>query len=100
MLEGLPPNNAAHVMRLRCAEAQARQIADIIVETFEPAEAAASAFEENINTRDWSGSPWIVEAYFAHKPDEATLRGLPLLLDDTSAFLRAVRGLVKTVAIR
>ena len=84
MLEGLPPNNAAHVMRLRCGEAQARQIADIIVETFEPAEAAASAFEENINTRDWSGSPWIVEAYFAQKPDQAALRGLIAVVADAA----------------
>ena len=55
MLEGLPPNNAAHVMRLRCDETRARAIADIVVETFYAAEAAASAFEEDLNTRDWSG---------------------------------------------
>lgn len=82
MLEGLPPNNAAHVMRLRCDEARARAIADIIVETFDAAEAAASAFEETVNTRDWSGSPWIVEAYFAAAPDEAGLRGLIAVVSD------------------
>ena len=80
MLEGLPPNNAAHVMRLRCGQAQARAIADIIVETFDAAEAAASAFEETVNTRDWSGSPWIAEAYFAAPPDEAGLRALIALV--------------------
>ena len=46
MLEGMPPNNAAHVMRLSCDEATARAIADLIVELFDPAEVAAGAFEE------------------------------------------------------
>jgi ribosomal protein L11 methyltransferase len=76
MLEGLPPNNAAHVMRLRCDEATARMIADIIVETFDPAETAAAAFEETVNTKDWSGGPWIVEVYFGREPDEAAVRDL------------------------
>ncbi len=38
MLEGLPPNNAAYLMRLRCPDAAtARQVADVIVESFDPA---------------------------------------------------------------
>ena len=45
MLEGLPPNNAAHKLRLVCDEARARAVADLIVESFEPAEAASTAFE-------------------------------------------------------
>ena len=45
MLEGLPPNNAAHVMRLVTDERRARAVADLIVESFEPAEAASTAFE-------------------------------------------------------
>jgi len=76
MLEGLPPNNAAHVMRLTCDEATARKIADIIVETFDPAETAAAAFEETPNVKDWSGGPWIVEAYFGSPPDEENIRAL------------------------
>jgi ribosomal protein L11 methyltransferase len=45
MLEGLPPNGAAHVMRLDCDEATARHVVDVIVESFDPAETAAAAFE-------------------------------------------------------
>jgi len=43
MLEGLPPNNASHLMRLTIGEAGARAVADLVVESFEPAEAAATA---------------------------------------------------------
>ncbi|WP_026606596.1 50S ribosomal protein L11 methyltransferase [Methylocapsa acidiphila] len=75
MLEGLPPNNAAHLMRLTCDEATARRIADIIVETFDPAETAAAAFEETPSA-DGGGRPWIVEAYFGAGPDEENLRAL------------------------
>lgn len=76
MLEGLPPNHAAHVMRLTCDEATARNIADIIVETFDPADTAAAAFEAAPNTKDWSPGPWIVEVYFGAAPDEANVRRL------------------------
>ena len=64
MLEGLPPNSAAHVMRLSCGEAAARRIADIIVETFDPATTAAAAFEETPDTAGSKDAPWVVEAYF------------------------------------
>ncbi len=76
MLEGLPPNNAAYLMSLRCDEAQARAVADIIVETFDPAETAASAFEEKTSTESWNSGPWIVEAYFGFPPDEDNVRAL------------------------
>ena len=78
MLEGLPPNNAAFLMRLRCVDSTtAQRVADIIVETgvahdmrrdvgasprFDPAETAASAFEETGDRPDVEG-PWLVEAY-------------------------------------
>jgi len=75
MLEGLPPNNATHIVRLSCDEATARRVADIIVETFDPAEAAAAAFEEEAR-QDWKAVRWAVEAYFREKPDEPTLRAL------------------------
>jgi ribosomal protein L11 methyltransferase len=45
MLEGLPPHRPTHVMRLVADETTARSVADIIVETFDPAETAAAAFE-------------------------------------------------------
>jgi len=74
MLEGLPPNNAAYVMRLHCPEEQARALADLIVETFDPAETAAAAFEEK--SAGPGPAPWLVEVYFGHAPDEADVRAL------------------------
>ena len=71
MLEGLPPNSATHVMRLSCDEATARAVADIIVETFDPATTAAAAFEEAPDTSSWNKGPWAVEVYFGAPPDEA-----------------------------
>ncbi len=77
MLEGLPPNNATHMMSLACnSEQQARAIAELIVEMFDPADAAASAFEREPNTRDWSSGEWLVEAYFGDAPDEEYVRSL------------------------
>jgi ribosomal protein L11 methyltransferase len=75
MLEGLPPNDATHIMRLTCQEEQARRIADLIVETLDPADAAASAFEEVPCASD-QGGRWVVEIYFGHAPDEAAIREL------------------------
>lgn len=79
MLEGLPPNNAAHVLRLRCDEASARAIVDLLAEIFDPAETAAAAFEEKASTESWAAQPWAVEVYFAHAPDEANVRELVAL---------------------
>ncbi len=70
MLEGLPPNNASHVLRLVCDERRARAIVDLIVETFDPAETAACAFEEA------DGRNWAVEVFFGEPPDEAGVRAL------------------------
>jgi ribosomal protein L11 methyltransferase len=76
MLEGLPPNNATHLVRLACDEATARKVADIIVETFDPADTAAAAFEETPSAASCDGGRWIVEAYFGTPPDEANVRAL------------------------
>ncbi|MGO4870561.1 MAG: 50S ribosomal protein L11 methyltransferase [Roseiarcus sp.] len=75
MLEGLPPNNAAHKLRLVCDEKRARAVADLIVVSFEPAEAASTAFETE---EPWpgGGKAWLVEAYFGFAPDEDALRDL------------------------
>ncbi|MGD9542971.1 MAG: 50S ribosomal protein L11 methyltransferase [Methylocystis sp.] len=70
MLEGLPPNNASHMLRLDCDEKRARAIADLIVETFDPTETAAAAFELD------GGPRWSVEVYFAGAPDEAQILAL------------------------
>jgi ribosomal protein L11 methyltransferase len=76
MLEGLPPNNAAHMLRLVCDERAARMVVDAIMENFEPAEAAASAFESETAADSGGGRSWIVEAYFGEAPDEPFLRAL------------------------
>jgi ribosomal protein L11 methyltransferase len=80
MLEGLPPNDATHIMRLTCNEAEARAVADLIVETFDPAETAASAFEKEPSAAkqagQWQAGQWILEVYFGFPPDEAAVRDL------------------------
>jgi ribosomal protein L11 methyltransferase len=85
MLEGLPPNNAAHMMRLVSDERRARAVADLIFESFEPAEAASTAFE----TEDpWPGGgrAWLMEAYFGSEPDEEAIRALiAAAADETTA---------------
>ena len=45
MMEGLPPNNATHLLRITLDEVRARAVADILVESFEATEVAAAAFE-------------------------------------------------------
>lgn len=70
MLEGLPPKNPTHVMRLVADGPTARRVADIVSETFEPAETAAAAFEEPDEVT------WVVEVFFRDKPDEAAMRDL------------------------
>ena len=94
MLEGLPPNNAAHVMRLRTDEATARSVADIIVETFDPADTAAAAFEEKTSTETWNSGPWIVEVYFGAAPDEANVRSLVAAAAGEAAAARVEFGRV------
>jgi len=94
MLEGLPPNNAAHVMRLRTDEATARSIADIIVETFDPADTAAAAFEEKTSTETWNSGPWIVEVYFGAAPDEENVRALVAAAAGAAAAARLEFGRV------
>ena len=75
MLEGLPPNNASHMMRLTIDERRARAVADLIVESFEPTEAASTAFETET---PWpgGGKAWAVEVYFGFEPDEEGVRDL------------------------
>ena len=75
MLEGLPPNNAAYLMRVTTDASRARKIADLIVESFEPAEAASTAFETDA---PWpgGGKAWLVEVYFGVAPHEQDIREL------------------------
>ena len=94
MLEGLPPNNAAHLLRLVCGEHDARAVADLIVESFEPAEAAATAFETE---EPWpgGGKAWLVEAYFGFAPDEESLRELVAAAAGDDAARRVEFGLTE-----
>ncbi|MET3353235.1 UNVERIFIED_ORG: ribosomal protein L11 methyltransferase [Xanthobacter viscosus] len=56
MLEGLPPNDATHVMRVAAPRVAAQRISDMISETFDPAEVAVANFERTEND-------WVVEVY-------------------------------------
>ena len=76
MLEGLPPNGAAWMMRLETDEATARLVADTIVETFDPTETAAAAFEKTPSTDSWKTEEWVAEVYFGPEPDEEMIRDL------------------------
>jgi ribosomal protein L11 methyltransferase len=83
MLEGLPPNGATHVMRLSSDERRARAVADAIVETFDPAQTAASAFE------DANGVSWTLEVFFGGEPDEAQIRALAAEATDAETAAKA-----------
>jgi ribosomal protein L11 methyltransferase len=86
MLEGLPPNGASHVLRLSTDERRARAVADIIVETFDPTETAAGAFEVD------DGPVWSVEVYFADEPDHDEIRALIEAVSDAETAARAEFG--------
>ncbi len=62
-------------MRVVCNEAEARAVADLIVETFDPADTAASAFEKEPRAAR-NSAEWIVEVYFGRPPDETAVRDL------------------------
>lgn len=76
MLEGLLPNDATWLCRLPCDETTARAVADVMVEMFDPATAAASAFDLNPNAPGWSSPEWLVETYFAFEPEQDFIRSL------------------------
>ena len=94
MLEGLPPNNATHKLRLVTDEKRARAVADLIVESFEPAEAASTAFETE---EPWpgGGKAWLVEAYFAFAPDKDAVRELVAVAAGEDAARRIEFGLTE-----
>ncbi len=94
MLEGLPPNNAAHMMRLVSDERRARAVADLIVESFEPAEAASTVFETD-DLLPGGGKAWLMEAYFGWEPDEAAIRALVAAASDEATARSATFGLTE-----
>jgi ribosomal protein L11 methyltransferase len=95
MLEGLPPNNASHLIRLVADERRARAVADLIFESFEPAEAASTVFETD---EPWpgGGKAWLMEAYFGQAPDEESLRALIAAASDDTTARSATFGLTET----
>jgi ribosomal protein L11 methyltransferase len=94
MLEGLPPNNAAHKISLVSDERRARAVADLIAESFEPGEVASAAFETE---ERWRGGDraWLMEAYFGFKPDEAAIRALIAAASDEETARSAAFGLTE-----
>ena len=94
MLEGLPPNNAAHMMRLVSDERRARAVADLIFESFEPAEAASTAFETD-DPWPGGGRAWLMEAYFGSEPDEEAIRALIAAAADETTARAATFGLTE-----
>ncbi|HME86056.1 MAG TPA: 50S ribosomal protein L11 methyltransferase [Roseiarcus sp.] len=94
MLEGLPPNNAAHRLTLVTDEKRARAVADLIVESFEPAEVASAAFETE---EPWpgGGKAWAVEAYFGFTPDEDEIRALLAVASDEETARSAAFGVTE-----
>ena len=98
MLEGLPPHNPTHVMRLSTTESRARALTELLGEVFDPTESAVAAFEaQDDNSRERS---WLLEAYFASEPDPGAIRELarPFVGDDIDAAVFSV--LPKTDWIR
>jgi ribosomal protein L11 methyltransferase len=94
MLEGLPPNNAAHLMRLVSDERRVRAVADLIFESFEPAQAASTAFETD-DLLPGGGKAWLMEAYFGREPDEAEVRALIAVASDEATARSATFGLTE-----
>jgi ribosomal protein L11 methyltransferase len=94
MLEGLPPNNAAHRMWLVSDEKRARAVGDLIVESFETAEAASTVFETN---EPWpgGGKAWLIEAFFGYEPDEDEIRALIAVAADDETARSATFGLTE-----
>ena len=73
MLEGLHPNNPTHVARIVTDEGRARRIADLLGESFDPAETAVAAFERE----DGTARPlWLVEVYFRTEPKRTAVTEL------------------------
>jgi len=94
MLEGLPPNNASHRVRLVSDERRARAAADLIAESFEPGEAASTAFETG-ETWPGGGRAWLMEAFFGFAPDEEAIRALIAVASDEDTARSATFGLTE-----
>jgi len=73
-----PPPAATVVARLSTDGAAARHIGDVLSESFDPEEVAASAFEQ-------PDGRWVLALYFRNRPDEAVVRALVASAAGTAA---------------
>src|ERR1700758_3894684 len=94
MLEGLPPNNAAHMLRRVSDERRARAVADLIFESFQPAEAASTVFETD-DPFPGGGKAWLMQSYFAQRPEEEAVRALIAVASDAATARAATFGLTE-----
>ncbi|MFG1391517.1 50S ribosomal protein L11 methyltransferase [Xanthobacter agilis] len=69
MLEGLPPNDATHVMRVAAPRTTAMRISDLISESFDPADVTVAIFEQ-------AEDDWLVEVFAGDAFDAERLREL------------------------
>ncbi|WP_332696598.1 50S ribosomal protein L11 methyltransferase [Bosea sp. (in: a-proteobacteria)] len=77
MREGLLPSTVATVLELSTSGDKARALTELLGEIFDPTETAISAFEVESGVTTLSlNEPWKVEIYFAHHPDEASVRDM------------------------
>ncbi|MGH6797900.1 MAG: 50S ribosomal protein L11 methyltransferase, partial [Roseiarcus sp.] len=84
----------AHMMRLVSDERRARAVADLIVESFEAAEAASTVFETD-DLLPGGGKAWLMEAYFGWAPDKAAIRALIAAASDEATARSAAFGLTE-----
>jgi ribosomal protein L11 methyltransferase len=85
--DAMPPDTA--VARLATDGATAQRIANVVAETFEPDDVAASAFED-------AGGQWTVSLHFGAPPDEAAVRALVALAADPQAAAALTFGVLPT----
>jgi ribosomal protein L11 methyltransferase len=81
-------------MRLVSDERRARAVADLIFESFEPAEAASTAFETD-DPWPGGGRAWLMEAYFGSEPDKEAIRALIAAAADETTARAATFGLTE-----
>jgi ribosomal protein L11 methyltransferase len=93
-VQNSPPPGPTVVARLAAPEAQARRIASVLAEAYDPDTAACGAFE-------MPDGSWQVEAHFGEKPNVTALRGLVALAagDDSGDKLAATMR-IETIAAK
>ena len=78
MREGLIPHKVTTILRLSTTQARARALTETLGEVFDPENSAVAAFEQGDDTGEKGN--WLVEIYFAEKPDEEAVGDLVALV--------------------